>query len=73
LGAAESVALVIAPLKGTTNVVFTGELVQAEHRGNDRVMAEGIDMGVAFVAGQERDQNAAEDPGLLGGRCCSSQ
>ena len=24
-------------------------------------------MGVAFVAGQERDQNAAEDPGLLGG------
>ena len=44
-----------------------GELVQAEHRGNDRVMAEGIDMGVAFVAGQERDQNAAEDPGLLGG------
>ena len=30
-------------------------------------MAESIDMGVAFMAGQERDQNAAEDTGLGGG------
>ena len=56
----------IAPLKGTTNAVFAGKFVKAEHRWNDWVVAEGVDMGVAFVAGQKRYQNAAEDT-CLGG------
>ncbi len=43
----------VASLKGTTDAIFTREFLQTEQRRNDRVMAEGVDVGVAFVASQK--------------------
>ena len=47
----QGLALGIAPQKSAMSAVFAREPVQAEQRWNDRVMAEDVDMGVAFVAG----------------------
>ena len=43
----------VASLEGTTDAIFTREFLQTEQRRDDRVMAEGVDMSVAFVASQQ--------------------